>query len=124
MKKISSISALIILTPLLSAQVPGARLKMLVKDKLSGIPLTDTLVITIDDMLQRTMQSDSQGYLKLELPPGKHSIGAQHIGYQTTVMRGINFSEYKTTYITLALDNGIEEKPKKKKGGVKLKMKK
>jgi hypothetical protein len=125
MKKTGIILFLIIgLSSWLSAQEFRTGIKLLVKDRWTGIPFTDTLIITVDDTLQRKMQSDWEGYLYVELPPGKHSISASHIGYQTSKMWGIIVAEQKTSYISLNLDNRGEEKPKKRKGGVKLKMKK
>ena len=125
MKKLIIMSSLILASFLLKAQVRRSGIKVLAKDKSTDLSFkNDSLLIITDDSLKTKMLSDTSGYVYVELPPGKHSIGVGYIGYQTQTMHGINVGEQKTSYVTLMLDNGKEEKPKRKKGGVRLKMKK
>ncbi len=125
MKKLIIISSLIVASSLLKAQTRRSGIKLLTKDKSTGLSFkNDYLLIITDDSLKTKMLSDTSGYVYVELPPGKHSIGVGYIGYQTQTMHGINVAEQKTSYVTIAIDDGHEEKPKRKKGGVRLKMKK
>ncbi len=107
------------------AQVRRSGIKLLTKDKSTGLSFkNDSLLIITDDSVKTKMLSDTSGYVYVEFPPGKHSIGVGYLGYQAQTMYGINVSEQKTSYVTIALDDGYEGKSKRKKGGIRLKMKK
>ena len=100
-------------------------MKILVKDKVTGIPLiNDTITVATNDIVRDVLMSDNEGYMYLLKPPGKYSVEVGHKGYKSTIYRGINISEGSTVYVILELS--LKDPPtknkKKKKGGVRLKM--
>ena len=107
------------------SQLRSSGMKILVKDKVTGIPLiNDTITVATNDTVRDVLMSDNEGYMYLLKPPGKYSVEVGHKGYKSTIYRGINISEGSTVYVILELS--LKDPPtknkKKKKGGVRLKM--
>lgn len=107
------------------SQLRSSGMKILVKDKVTGIPLiNDTITVATNDIVRDVLMSDNEGYMYLLKPPGKYSVEVGHKGYKSTIYRGINISEGSTVYVILELS--LKDPPtknkKKKKGGVRLKM--
>lgn len=115
------------LSNLLLAQQNPSGIKILLKDRETGFPfINDSMIVFINDSIKSKFKSDNNGYVFFNLKQGRYTIQIGHIGYQSQRMTGIMVGEAKTAYVTLELSNGKGEKikEKKKKGGVKLKMKK
>lgn len=109
------------------AQQRSSGIKVLVKDKETGFPMSnDTIVVSTNDTIMLKIVSDENGYLFLNRNQGRYDVIVGRKGYQTLKIFGIIVGEAKTAYLTMELSNRKVEKikEKKKKGGVKLKMRK
>lgn len=131
MKSFFTFPIIALMCSLLNTELPTQQnpsgIKILVKDKETGFPfINDSMIVFINDSLKSEFKSDNNGYAFFNLNQGRYTIQIGHIGYQSQRMTGIIVGEAKTAYVTLELSNGKGEKikVKKKKGGVKLKMRK
>lgn len=123
-KTITSIILLLMFSNSLLAQQGSGRVKILIKDRETGLTFSnDTMQFVVNDSIITKFVSDSQGYAFFYLNQGKYDLGVRHVGYQGVKILGIMIAEGKTSYITFEISNREGKKiKKKKKGGVKLKM--
>lgn len=128
MKKIIFISILLIVLCSSNSfsQAGFGTMKILVLDKITGTPfINDTIIITTNDTVKDILVSDNEGYMRLQKMPGAYRVRVARKNYNTTEMSGIRVSENNTIYITIELDlvDPPTKNKRKKKGGVRLKMK-
>lgn len=126
-KTVTLIIFILTLAASLNAQQRSSGIKILVKDKETGLSfMNDSMAVIFNDSIKQQFVSDKDGYAFFILDPGRYTVHVGHIGYQSQWISGIIVGEAKTAYLTIELSNGkgekVRKKHKNKNGGVKLKM--
>lgn len=97
------------------AQQRAQGIKLLVKDKIVGNNIIDSVIVTFNDSIKLNAVADAGGYYFFSLPVGNYSIGIARKNYYGYTLKGIIVGEGKTAYVTMEIEKIQDQKKTKKK---------
>jgi hypothetical protein len=109
MKLLQLIILLLLLTPVLNAQVLTQVVRGVVTDQSSSIPIAGANVIIKGTNPMLGSVTDNDGKFKIEsVPTGRYDIEASFIGYETIILREVVVSSSKQVILTILMEESAQ----------------